>query len=145
MQHCHNVHFVDWREKMRETNYYPIRRSNASTGLIAFLIGGLIGGTLALLYAPQSGKKTRKFLADSSQDLLDTGQETVDQVLQSIRDAQESVQATIEDAQARMESLNQDTREKLQRLQEIAQETVHEEKQVFKKKLKEAKNTAMGD
>ncbi len=131
---------------MRETDYYPTRRTgSASTGLIAFLIGGLIGGTLALLYAPQSGKKTRKFIADSSQDLIGTGQETIDQMLQSIRDAQESALATMQDAQARMESLNQDTREKLQRLQEIAQETVQEEKKVFKKKFKEAKDTAVGD
>ena len=124
---------------MRETDYYPIRRTgNASTGLIAFLIGGLIGGTLALLYAPKSGKKTRQFLSDQSQ-------ETVDQMLQSIKDAQESVLSTIEDAQSRLDSMNKDTREKLQRLQEIAQETVQEEKKVFKKKMKEAKNTAVGD
>lgn len=123
---------------MRETNYYPMRRSNASTGLIAFLVGGLIGGTLALLYAPQSGKKTRQLLSNQSQ-------ETVDQMLQSIRDAQDSVLATIEDAQSRLDSMNHDTKEKLQRLQEIAQETVHEEKQLFKKKFKEAKNTAVGD
>jgi len=129
---------LNGEEKMRETNYYPMRRSSASTGLIAFLIGGLIGGTLALLYAPQSGKKTRKLLGDQ-------GQETVDQILQSIRDAQESVLSTIEDAQSHLDSMNKDTREKLQRLQEIAQETVHEEKQVFKKKLKQAKDTAVGD
>ena len=123
---------------MRETNYYPMRRSSASTGLIAFLIGGLIGGTLALLYAPQSGKKTRKILSDQ-------GHETVDQILQSIRDAQDSAMATIEDAQSRLDSMNKDTKEKLQRLQEIAQETLQEEKKVFKKKFKEAKDTAVGD
>lgn len=123
---------------MRETDYYPVRRSNASTGLIAFLIGGLIGGTLALLYAPQSGKKTRKLLSDQSQ-------ETVDQILQSIRDAQESVLSTIEDAQSHLDSMNKDTREKLQQLQEIAQATVQEEKKLLRKKFKEAKDTAVGD
>ncbi len=81
---------------MRGTDYYSTTRRGS--GLVAFLIGGLIGGTLALLYAPQSGKKTRDLLVNE-------GQETADQVMKSIHDAQESVLATIEDAQARMESM----------------------------------------
>jgi gas vesicle protein len=99
---------TDWRSKMREReNEYSTRRSS---GLTAFLIGGIVGGTIALLYAPQSGKKTREFL-------LTEGQDTADKVMRSIRDAQESVLATIEDAQVRMVAMNRDTKERLQRLQ----------------------------
>src|SRR5215211_205178 len=108
-------------QKMREMEYgRPRRRS----GFAAFLIGGLIGGTVALLYAPQSGRKTREFLVTE-------GQETADRVMQSIREAQESILATIEDAQVRLETMNQDTKERLQRLREIAQSTVTEEKEVL--------------
>jgi gas vesicle protein len=51
-----------------------------------FLVGAAVGASVALLYAPQSGKDTRKLianktqkskeaLADSSKDVLDRGRE----------------------------------------------------------------------
>lgn len=132
---CHSLiihnHLAKGEEKMHETNYSTPRRG--SSGLAAFLIGGLIGGTIALLYAPQSGKKTREFLVNE-------GQQTADQVMKSIREAQASVLATIEDAQARMETMNRETRERLQKLQEIARETIGEEKEVLQRRYKEAKD-----
>ncbi len=39
--------------------------------VIAFLAGGLIGAGLALLYAPQSGKETRRQIGDLASDLKD--------------------------------------------------------------------------
>jgi gas vesicle protein len=98
---------------------YSTHRSGFSLG--AFLIGGLIGGTIALLYAPQSGKKTREFLRTE-------GGETADRVIRSILDAQENVLEMIEDAQLRMQSMSQDTRDRLQRLQDIARSTISEQK-----------------
>jgi gas vesicle protein len=51
-----------------------------------FLVGAAVGATVALLYAPQSGKDTRKMiakktekgkeaLADSSKEVIDRGRE----------------------------------------------------------------------
>jgi gas vesicle protein len=39
------------------------------TILISFLIGGIIGAGVALLLAPQSGKKTRKQILDAADDV----------------------------------------------------------------------------
>jgi len=119
---------------MRETDYLTSRRSPS---LAAFLIGGLIGGTLALLYAPQSGRKTREFL-------MTEGQEKADRAIKTVREAQESILATIEDAQARLETMNRDTKERLQKLQDIARGTIDEEKEILEKRYREAKD-AMGD
>ena len=116
---------------MRDTDYSTNRLSSSLT---AFLIGGLVGGTLALLYAPQSGRKTREFL-------MTEGQDTADRVMQSIREAQESVLATIEDAQLRMEAMNRETRDRLQRLREIARSTVDEEKALLQRRSQEVKDT----
>jgi gas vesicle protein len=41
------------------------------TVLFSFLIGGIVGAGLALLLAPQSGKKTRKQIADLAEDVRD--------------------------------------------------------------------------
>ena len=42
------------------------------TILISFLIGGIIGAGVALLLAPQSGKKTRKQILDAAEDVRDS-------------------------------------------------------------------------
>jgi gas vesicle protein len=59
----------------------------------AFLIGGLIGATIALLYAPKSGRKTRKDIIraahrakNSTTDLIE---DTIDNVNDFINDLKE--------------------------------------------------------
>ena len=39
--------------------------------LVSFLIGGIVGAGLALLFAPQSGNKTRRHIADLVEDARD--------------------------------------------------------------------------
>ena len=105
---------------MRESEYYESSSTGAT--FTAFLIGGLIGGAIALLYAPRSGRETREYL-------MNEGQQAADRVMASIRDAQ-----------VRLEEMNQETRDRLQRLQTIAQETIDEEKQVFEKRYEQVKD-----
>ena len=105
---------------MRESEYYESSSTGAT--FTAFLIGGLIGGAIALLYAPRSGRETREYL-------MNEGQQAADRVMESIRDAQ-----------VRLEEMNQETRDRLQRLQTIAQETIDEEKQVFEKGYEQVKD-----
>ena len=104
------------------------RQSN-STGstFTAFLIGGLIGGAIALLYAPRSGAETREIL-------LNEGQETADRVMKTIRDAQ-----------VRLEAVNLETRDRLQRLQAIAQETLDEEKEILDRRYGQVKEVINKD
>ena len=45
--------------------------SNRAAVLISFLIGGVVGAGLALLFAPQSGKKTRGKIVDMAEDAKD--------------------------------------------------------------------------
>ena len=44
------------------------RDSSASSVILAFLLGGLTGAALALLYAPRSGKETRDEGASGATD-----------------------------------------------------------------------------
>ena len=107
--------------------------SRSSFSLTAFLVGGLIGGTIALLYAPQSGKKTREFLVTE-------GGEAADRVIHSILDAQENVLAMIEEAQNRMQFMSEETKDRLERLQEIARSTITEQKDSLTRGYTEAKD-----
>ncbi len=54
--------------------------NNEKLGLfvVGAFLGGLIGSTIALLYAPTSGKKLRKKIADKSGDIFDDAHELYD-------------------------------------------------------------------
>jgi gas vesicle protein len=96
--------------------------SNKGNGFGAFLIGGLIGGAIGLLYAPRSGRETRQILAGEGQDM-------VDKAVASIREAQDNALATISETQTRLDALNIEAKERIRKLQEIAENTLYEQKQ----------------
>jgi gas vesicle protein len=50
-----------------------------SNRLAWFVTGAIIGATVAILYAPRSGKDTRQYLSDRSRDALgDSGKNLID-------------------------------------------------------------------
>jgi gas vesicle protein len=51
-----------------------------------FAVGALVGAGIALLYAPQSGKDTRKLLAKKAKALKDKAQDTVENAQEFIKD-----------------------------------------------------------
>ena len=51
------------------------RDSNTSGVILAFLLGGLTGAALAILYAPRSGRETRERLGDRLREGVDKGRE----------------------------------------------------------------------
>ena len=52
--------------------------ANASGIILAFLMGGLAGAALAILYAPRSGKETRDLLGERLREGADRGRELKD-------------------------------------------------------------------
>ncbi|MDR3307185.1 MAG: YtxH domain-containing protein [Endomicrobium sp.] len=46
--------------------------NNNKDTLFAFILGGLIGAALGILYAPKSGKETRRDIKRFSEDVADT-------------------------------------------------------------------------
>jgi gas vesicle protein len=62
----------------------------AGTVLFAFLAGAAVGGVVALLFAPQSGEKTRQKLLEYGDD----ARETVGRVPHAIREAEKAAVAT---------------------------------------------------
>ncbi len=54
--------------------------NNSSELLMSFLIGGIVGAGLALLFAPYSGRKLRGKIADMAEDAGDKASDYVKQV-----------------------------------------------------------------
>ncbi len=54
---------------------------------IGFLAGAVIGGVIALLYAPQSGKKTRQLIKDKATEVVDTLKEETTGAIDTVKEA----------------------------------------------------------
>ncbi|RJQ41305.1 MAG: YtxH domain-containing protein [Dehalococcoidia bacterium] len=56
-----------------------------------FVAGAVIGGVIALLYAPNSGKKTRKLIKDTAtefvNEVVDTVKEETSGVIDTVKEA----------------------------------------------------------
>jgi len=108
------------------------QNNNRGSDLLAFLIGGAIGATIGLLYAPRSGKETRELL-------IGEGNEMVNKAVASIQLAQDKALSMISDAQTRLETLNTDLNDRIEKLQEITRETLAEQKESVKQGYSKAK------
>jgi len=62
------------------------RYESSSSHLLCFLLGGLTGATIALLYAPRSGRETREMLGDKFREGVEKGREIKDQVVARSRE-----------------------------------------------------------
>ena len=80
--------------------------------LVGFVVGGLTGAVVALLFAPQSGEETRALIKDKSIELRDRAGQTAEEVLAR-------AEAAAAEARARAEEL---TKEARQRATELANE-----------------------
>lgn len=73
--------------------------------LVGFIVGGLSGAIVALLFAPQSGEETRAFIKDKSIELRDKAQMTAEEALAR-------AEAAAADARAQADALAKELRER---------------------------------
>ncbi len=80
--------------------------------LVGFIVGGLTGAVVSLLFAPQSGEETRALIRDKSIELRDRASESADEALSR-------AEAAAAEARARAEALTKQAR---MRADELAKE-----------------------
>jgi gas vesicle protein len=73
--------------------------------LVGFIVGGLSGAVVALLFAPQTGEETRALIKDKSIELRDRAQ-------QSAEEALARAEATAAEARARADELARQLRDR---------------------------------
>ena len=90
------------------------RDSDFGSFLSGFLVGGMIGAAVALLFAPQSGEETRTMIRDK-------GVEFKEKTAQSMEEAYARAEAAAAEARARADELVNITRERAEELKQRGQ------------------------
>jgi gas vesicle protein len=62
---------IGFKQKIKRRHIMFCDEDKNTNILVSFLIGGIIGAGLALLFAPQSGRKTRKQIAEMADEVKD--------------------------------------------------------------------------
>lgn len=73
--------------------------------LVGFIVGGLTGAVVALLFAPQSGEETRALIKDKSIELRDRASHTAEEALAR-------AEAAAAEARARADELARELRDR---------------------------------
>ncbi len=71
---------------------------SGSNSLAWFITGAIIGAAVAILYAPKSGKDTRKIISDKTQQGYDAVSETTKDVVDAGKEMFERGRKLVEDA-----------------------------------------------
>lgn len=72
------------------------RDSGASGIILSFLVGGVVGAAVAILFAPRSGRETREMLSDRLRESKDRGRQFRDRALAKGREILEDAGEYVE-------------------------------------------------
>jgi gas vesicle protein len=71
-------------------------RGSGSSVILSFLLGGLTGAALAILFAPRSGEETRELLSEKLRDGADRGRQWRDRTVARGREVLEDASGYVE-------------------------------------------------
>lgn len=72
--------------------------SDKSSGetILAFLLGGMIGAAIGILFAPASGRETRKKIRDLVEDLESGAEDFIANINEKVHDEKKRIDAALE-------------------------------------------------
>ena len=94
----------------------------------AFLIGGILGAGLALIFAPQSGKKTRKDISRFTRRVRDDVEDKAESIVAAIVDLTDKIGDKISEAASRGKELEEDVKNSLLKAVEKSQKAIEKQK-----------------
>ncbi|MDD5468442.1 MAG: YtxH domain-containing protein [Anaerolineales bacterium] len=108
------------------------RDSDFGAFLTGFVLGGVLGAVIALLYAPQSGEETRAAIKEKSIEIKDKAVETAEEARlraeHALEDARLRAEKALEETRRRAEELTQITKQRATELQKRGQVILEEQK-----------------
>lgn len=100
------------------------RNANPSGVILSFLLGGLTGAALAILFAPRSGRETREMLGERLRDGTERGREFRERVVTRGREILDDASGFVQEQREGIER----QRERLASAVEAGRQAYREEK-----------------
>jgi gas vesicle protein len=94
----------------------------------AFLLGGLAGAALALLYAPKSGRETRKDIAKTARRIKRETFDAVEDAIDAINDFAGDVKDRVTDLVEKGKDLSDDAKKEIVKNLENGQKIIEKQK-----------------
>jgi gas vesicle protein len=110
-------------------------RDDFGAFIVGFLVGGLTGAAVALLFAPQSGAETRALIREKAIELKDKASD-------SLEDAYTSAEKAAKEARMRADELSEVARTRASELGRKGQVLLEEQKRVVSGAVEGAKKGA---
>lgn len=105
---------------------YDYRRGESV--LAAFLLGGVVGGVLGLLFSPRSGRENREYVAAKAQEYWGEGKEFYETSKVKVSEEAAELRAKIDSARDRLrdqvDTVSRQAKEKVHDIAPAAKETV---------------------
>jgi len=108
-------------------------RKNAMVGGIMLVAGGLLGAAVALLYAPQSGKQTRRDLSRYRRKLTRQAEDIVDDFAGNVHGMMDSIGEKAEDILDKGKDLAHEAKVELVRILDEGQARLEKQKERLSK------------
>jgi gas vesicle protein len=116
------------RKRTFERRILMSRDDDARTVAAAFLVGGLIGAGIALLYAPKSGRETRKDISRAAKNIKRDAIELVDDTIRSVEEFAGDVKDKATDIIERGVELSEGAKKEVIRSLEYGQKVIEKQK-----------------
>ncbi|HBA87650.1 MAG TPA: hypothetical protein DCZ75_06590 [Geobacter sp.] len=101
---------------------------SCGAGGVMLLVGGLVGVGLALLMAPQTGKKTRKYLCSLAEDVTGRANEAVSDFAESVSEFVETATDRASAILSEKENLTKESKKMLLAALEKGQEMLEQQR-----------------
>ena len=97
----------------------------------AFLLGGLMGAGLALLFAPQSGKRTRRDISRFAKNVAGEARDAIDDATEYVHDVADRFTDTVSELASSRKEITEEARKKLVRTLDNVQKVIEKQKDRF--------------
>lgn len=121
---------------------YDYRRGGSVLG--AFLLGGVVGAALGLLFAPRSGKETRDMIADKAEEYWGEGVEMYNSGMEKVNEAYETGKDKVAETSEQLRTKIDEARGRLQEQVAKSAETGKEKLSAVAPVAKDAVDKAAG-